>query len=233
MTWRGFSASACYCARMIGAIPLRELTAADVRAAFTRIGATRSSRTVTIAHQVLTRAIRHAEANDLVRRNVASLIRAPRGCSKGRASRTLNLGQAVALLGTARRYRLHAYVVLSLTTGIRSEEARRSLGSRRPGCVDHLDLAVGESPWRCENADLTADVGSARDGRQGVAGTPGTAAARAPERRAALARARPRVRINSRHTARPLPRSTVAAAHIPQRRDRRRLGTARPQAHVR
>jgi enamine deaminase RidA (YjgF/YER057c/UK114 family) len=71
---------------LIGTIPLRELTAADVRAALTRIGATRSSRTVKIAHQVLTQAIRHAEANDLVRRNVAALIRAPKGGAKGRPS---------------------------------------------------------------------------------------------------------------------------------------------------
>jgi len=67
---------------LIGAISLRDLTAGDVRAALTRIGATRSNRTVAIAHQVLTRAIRHAEANDLVRRNVASLIRAPKGARR-------------------------------------------------------------------------------------------------------------------------------------------------------
>jgi hypothetical protein len=34
---------------LIGTVPLRELTASDVRAALTRIGATRSSRSVTIA----------------------------------------------------------------------------------------------------------------------------------------------------------------------------------------
>jgi hypothetical protein len=33
---------------LIGTVPLRELTASDVRAALTRIGATRSSRSVTI-----------------------------------------------------------------------------------------------------------------------------------------------------------------------------------------
>jgi hypothetical protein len=57
---------------------------------------------VTIAHQVLTRAIRHAEANDLVRRNVASLIRTPKGATMGRRSRALDLGQAAALLEAAR-----------------------------------------------------------------------------------------------------------------------------------
>lgn len=127
---------------LIGTIPLRELTAADVRTALTRMGATRSSRTVTIAHQALTRAIRHAEANDLVRRNVTSLIRAPKGCTKGRASIALNLGEAAALLEAARRYRLHAYMVLSLTTGIRSEEARALRW-------DHVDLGASTiSVWR-------------------------------------------------------------------------------------
>jgi integrase len=131
---------------LIGTIPLRDLTATDVRTALTKIGATRSSRTVTIAHQVLTRAIRHAEANDLVRRNVAALIRAPKGGTKGRPSRALNLDQTAALLDAARRYRLHAYVVLSLTTGIRSEEARAL-------CWDHVDLDAGIlSVWRSVRA---------------------------------------------------------------------------------
>jgi hypothetical protein len=72
---------------------------------------------VKIAHQVLTWAIRYAETNDLVRRNVAALIRAPKGDAKGKPSGALNLAQAAAPLEAARRYRLHAYVVLSLTTG--------------------------------------------------------------------------------------------------------------------
>ena len=131
---------------LIGTISLRDLTASDVRAALTRIGATRSSRTVTIAHQALTRAIRHAEADDLVRRNVAALIRAPKGSAKGRPSRALNLGQAAALLQAARRYRLHAYVVLSLSTGIRSEEARALRW-------DHVNLDAGTiSVWRSVRA---------------------------------------------------------------------------------
>lgn len=131
---------------LIGAIPLRDLTAADVRTALTTIGATRSSRTVTIAHQVLTRAIWHAEANDLVRRNVAALIRAPKGAAEGRRSKALSLGQAAALLEAARRYRLYAYVVLSLTSGIRSEEARALRW-------DHVDLDAGTiAVWRSVRA---------------------------------------------------------------------------------
>jgi hypothetical protein len=57
---------------IIGAVPLRELTAATVRLALKDLAATRATRTVAMAHAGLTRAIRHAEANDKVRRNVAT-----------------------------------------------------------------------------------------------------------------------------------------------------------------
>jgi len=52
----------------LGDIQLRKLTAHDVRRALTRLAATHSSRTVVVAHNALTRAIRHAEVscvNDL------------------------------------------------------------------------------------------------------------------------------------------------------------------------
>jgi hypothetical protein len=58
---------------------LRDLTAHDVRHALTVLGKDRSSATVAIAHNALTRAIRHAEARDLVRRNVSALIGSPAG----------------------------------------------------------------------------------------------------------------------------------------------------------
>jgi integrase len=108
---------------LIGKIPLRELTAAHVRAALTRLASTRSTRTVTIARNALTRAIRHAEANDLVRRNVAALVTPPKG-QEGRPSKSLTLQQAQALIKAAETSRLHAYIVLGLLTGCRAEEAR-------------------------------------------------------------------------------------------------------------
>jgi integrase len=108
---------------IIGKIPLRELTAADVRRALTKLGATRSTRTLAIAHASLTRAIRYAEANDKVRRNVAALVDTPKG-QEGRPSKSLTFQQAVALIAAARDTRLYAYVVLSLLAGVRTEEAR-------------------------------------------------------------------------------------------------------------
>ena len=86
-----------------------------------------------------TRAIRHAEANDLVGRNVAALVDAPKG-QDGRPSKSLTLDQAVAVIAAARTQPvmelrpglkdvrrpaelMHAYIVLSLLCGIRTEEA--------------------------------------------------------------------------------------------------------------
>jgi integrase len=111
---------------LTGHAALRDLTAHDVRHALTVLGKDRSSATVAIAHNALTRAIRHAEARDLVRRNVSALIGSPEG-QAGRPSQALTLDQAQKLLKTAgdlKKYRLGAYVSLCLLTGMRTEEAR-------------------------------------------------------------------------------------------------------------
>jgi hypothetical protein len=49
-----------------------------------------SSASVTLGHLALKRAIRHAEANDLVARNVAALVDTPEG-QEGRPSKSLTL----------------------------------------------------------------------------------------------------------------------------------------------
>jgi integrase len=107
----------------IGKKPLRELSAQDVRGVLSDLAATHSTRTVVVAHNAIERAIRHAEANDYVRRNVASLVRPPSG-QPGRPSKSLTLDQANALMAAAAGSPLGAYVVLCLLTGIRAEEAR-------------------------------------------------------------------------------------------------------------
>jgi integrase len=117
---------------IIAAVPLRELTAATVRSALKELAATRATGTVAMAHAGLTRAIRHAEANDKVRRNVATLVDTP-AAQGGRPSKSLTFGPAVALIGAARSYGLYAYVVLGLLVGVRTEEARTLRW-------DHVDL---------------------------------------------------------------------------------------------
>ncbi len=85
-----------------------------------------SGLTLRLVHQILERAIRHAQARDKVRRNVASLIIVPEG-QEGRPSKAMTLDQAVRLLdhvGPGSPHRLAAYVVVSLLAGVRTEEAR-------------------------------------------------------------------------------------------------------------
>jgi integrase len=107
----------------IGSRPLRELTAGDVRAGLEALSGRLSTRYLQIARAALARALRYAEAHDRVGRNVATLIDPPKG-QVGRPSRSFTLDQTRALLDAAVASPLNAYVVLSLTTGIRTEEAR-------------------------------------------------------------------------------------------------------------
>jgi integrase len=108
---------------MIGARLLRDLSAGDIRSALGQLVTRYSTRSLQITRNSLERAIRHAEANDLVGRNVAALVKPPRGRT-GRPSKSFTLDQAKALLAAAERTRWYAYVALSLLVGIRTEEAR-------------------------------------------------------------------------------------------------------------
>ena len=108
---------------LIGAMRLTDLAAADVRSALAQLATSRSTRAVQMAHNSLVRAIRYAEGNDLVSRNVAALVVPPKGL-EGRPSKSLTLPQAQALIRAAEGSRLHAYIVLCLMTGCRTEEAR-------------------------------------------------------------------------------------------------------------
>ena len=124
----------------IGTRPLRELTARDVRRGLEALSETMSTRYLQLARASLARAIRYAEAHDLVGRNVATLVDNPTG-QVGRPSRSFTLEQSLALLDAACESRLNAYVVLSLGTGIRTEEARE---------------------LHSEHVDLDGDPGAAR-----------------------------------------------------------------------
>ena len=126
----------------IGAKPLRALSAGDVRAALGQLTIRYSTRSLQITRNSLERAIRHAESNDLVGRNVAALVKPPRGRS-GRPSKSFRLEQAKALLAAAQTTRWHAYVALSLLAGIRTEEAR---ALRWDHVVTWVDEATGWQP---------------------------------------------------------------------------------------
>ena len=73
----------------LGTVRLTDLTAGDVQVALAAMASRVSTRTVQIAHNVLVRAIRQAERDDLVARNVAALVKPPRDkVPGGRRSRS-------------------------------------------------------------------------------------------------------------------------------------------------
>jgi integrase len=101
-------------------------------------------------------------ASEVQRRNVAALVDAPKGQAAGRPSKSLTLEQAVALMAAAKGTRLEAYIVLSLLSGLRTEEARALRwdhvvawvdGQWQPvseAGFDHEQLAV--FVWRADRA---------------------------------------------------------------------------------
>jgi integrase len=157
----------------LGTVRLNDVTAADVQKALTAMATRLSTRTVQIAHNVLVRAIRQAERADLVGRNVAALVKPPKGQAAGRPSKSLTLEQAVALMSAAKGTRLEAYITLSLLTGLRTEEVRALRwdhvvawveGQWQPvsqAGFDHEQLAV--FVWRADRAG--GDTKTPKSGR--------------------------------------------------------------------
>lgn len=119
----------------LGARKLRELSADDVDQWLAEMAETLSTRSLREVQSVLKRAITRAQARDKVKRNVVLLCGIPKG-RDGRPSKSLTLAQAEALLDAAQGTPLHAYIVVSLLTGARTEELRDLRW-------DHVDL-VGD-----------------------------------------------------------------------------------------
>lgn len=107
----------------LGARKLRELTAEDVDKWLAERSSVLSTRTLRMIHSILNRAVHQAEARDKVKRNVVALCKIPTG-QAGHPSKALTLEQAEAVLKASERSPLHAYIVLSLLIGARTEELR-------------------------------------------------------------------------------------------------------------
>jgi integrase len=128
----------------VGHRPLRELTALELRSGLESASGTLTTRTLQIARNSLERAIRHAQVHQRVSRNVAELIETPPG-KTGRKSKALTLAQAQSLLKAAAGERIYPYIVVSLLSGIRTEETRALRWehvhlSDGPGEVPHIDV---------------------------------------------------------------------------------------------
>ncbi|MFI6813986.1 tyrosine recombinase XerC [Nonomuraea sp. NPDC050328] len=116
----------------LGARKLRELSADDVDKWLAKKAKVLSTDTLRKIHSILKRSISRAQARDKVKRNVVMLCEIPKG-QDGRPSKSLTLSQAEAVLKAAESAVLHAYVVLSLLIGARTEELRALTWS-------HVDL---------------------------------------------------------------------------------------------
>ncbi len=108
---------------LIGGVKLKRLNADDVDDWLDGLTGSLSTASLLKLHSVLKRAIRQAQARDKVGRNVAELVKTPKGRA-GRPSKALTLNQAMTVLDKAKASPLYAYVAISLLTGIRTEEAR-------------------------------------------------------------------------------------------------------------
>ena len=107
----------------LGKRRLRDLSAEDVDRWLADKSTTLSTRTLQGLHSCLNRSVKRAMARDKVKRNVVALCSVPTG-QGGRPSKSLSLAQAFAVLEVSRTSRMHAYIVLSLLTGARTEEMR-------------------------------------------------------------------------------------------------------------
>ena len=116
----------------LGARKLVNLTADDVDRWLADKAKKLSTRTLRELRSILVRAISRAQARDKVKRNVALLCEIPKG-KEGRPSKSLTLDQAEAVLKASEGTALHAYIVLSLLLGARTEELRALTWS-------HVDL---------------------------------------------------------------------------------------------
>ncbi|WP_433367400.1 site-specific integrase [Streptosporangium sp. CA-115845] len=116
----------------LGARKLVDLTADDVDRWLADKAKELSTRTLRELRSILVRTISRAQARDKVKRNVALLCEIPRG-KEGRPSKSLTLDQAEAVLKASEGTALHAYIVLSLLLGARTEELRALTWS-------HVDL---------------------------------------------------------------------------------------------
>ncbi|MFD7977530.1 tyrosine recombinase XerC [Streptomyces sp. NPDC059071] len=90
---------------------------------------------------ILRRSLAQAQRDGMVGRNVAEFVELPQG-KEGRPSKSLSLEEAHAVLHTGQGTWIHAYVVLALLVGVRTEEERPLTWSHV-----HIDTGDDERPY--------------------------------------------------------------------------------------
>lgn len=123
--------------RLASRTPSKNLSADDVDKWLADKAKTLSTSTLHQIASILSRSINRAMLRDKAKRNVVTLCEIPQG-KDGRPSKSLTLDQAEALLAAAEsdKSTIGAYIVVSLLSGVRTEEMRAVRWS-------HVDL-VGD-----------------------------------------------------------------------------------------
>ncbi|MCC6269626.1 MAG: site-specific integrase [Dehalococcoidia bacterium] len=171
----------------IGKTKLAKLQPADLRDAYAAIGAEVSTTTVQLSHGVLHTALKDAEREGMVARNVAGLVTPPRRDTK--EYKALRADDARALLAAAQGEPLEAFWTLAITTGLRLGEMqalqwgdvdmdRRRLQVRRTLAVDGKPIFSATSTkknhnrtvWLAQAAVDALEAHKARQERQRVGG---------------------------------------------------------------
>jgi integrase len=109
-----------YLVPMIGTKRLESLGVADVRRFLTRLEKQTTAATAKESHRVLRSALSAACREELVTRNVASLVESPRVTARELNPWTLD--ETLTFLGAARKDPLYAAFVLAVTMGLRRGE---------------------------------------------------------------------------------------------------------------
>ncbi|GAA5611579.1 site-specific integrase [Streptomyces platensis] len=109
-----------YLVPLLGTKRLESLSVADVRRFITRVQNAQTAATAKEAHRVLRTALTAAVREELITRNVASLVEPPR--VKQREIHPWTLDETLAFLEAARRDPLYAAFVLAVAMGLRRGE---------------------------------------------------------------------------------------------------------------
>ena len=107
----------------LGRARLRDLQADDLDEWLEAKAEILSHTSLKMVRSILRRSINHAQRRGLAMRNVAEWVDVPNG-QPGRPSKSLTLEQAEAVLRALEGSWIHAYVVLALLVGVRTEEGR-------------------------------------------------------------------------------------------------------------
>lgn len=124
-TWKkDASLSRTHIVPVIGGQKLQRLTVEQVDDWLADRSAVLAMRSLREVRRCLRQSVRRAQINGLVQGNVVDLTEMPKKAREGRPSKSLTYEQACQILTKTAEHRMYSYIVVSLLTGIRTEEVR-------------------------------------------------------------------------------------------------------------